>query len=66
MHPAHDDSDRPPRLLPTIVVGGVVAFVALTFVSWVIGTVLAALRTAVVLAVIVAVVWAVAGSRSRR
>ena len=50
--------ERPPRLLPTLVLGGIVLFAALTVVGWVIGAVMAALRAVVLLVVVAAAVWA--------
>lgn len=50
--------ERPPRLLPTLVVGGIVCFAALTVLGWVIGAVMAALRAIALLVVVVAAVWA--------
>ncbi len=50
-------------LVPRILIGGVILFVALTVIGWVVGTVLAVLRSLLVVAVIAAVVWAVLASR---
>ena len=50
--------ERPPRLLPTLVVGGIVCIVALTVIGWVVGAVIAAVRAIVLLVVVVAAVWA--------
>lgn len=50
-------------LIPRIVVGGIVVFVALTVLGWVVGAILAVLRTLLGVAVVVAVVWAVLASR---
>jgi hypothetical protein len=62
-----DDRTEPPAwsagLVPRLVVGGVVVFVALTVIGWVVGAILAVLRTLVVVAVIAAVVWAVFATR---
>ena len=49
--------ERPPRLLPTLLVGGVAVIVALTVIGWVVGAVLAALRALVVVAVVVLAGW---------
>lgn len=62
-----DDRTEPPSwsagLVPRIVVAGVVIFVALTVIGWVVGTILAVLRTLLVVGVIAAVVWAVVAAR---
>ncbi len=50
-------------LVPRILIGGVILFVGLTVIGWVVGTVLAVLRSLLVVAVIAAVVWAVLASR---
>ena len=50
--------ERPPRLLPTLLVGGVAVIVALTVIGWVVGAVLAAVRALVVVAVVVLAGWA--------
>jgi hypothetical protein len=57
--------ERPPRILPTLVVGAVGIFVALTVIGWIIGAVLAALRAALVVVVVVGVIWMLLG-RGRR
>jgi hypothetical protein len=65
VHPRASDEGRP-RILPTIVVGGLALFAALTVIGWIVGAVLAALRAMVVLAIVVAAVWVlVAGRRER-
>lgn len=61
-----DRTEPPARtmgLVPRIVVAGVVLFAALTVIGWVVGTVLAVLRSLLVVAVIVAAAWAVLASR---
>ena len=64
---AMDDRTEPNApslgLVPRLVIGGVIVFAALTVIGWVVGAVLAVLRTLVVVAVIAAVVWAVFASR---
>ena len=50
--------ERPPRLLPTLLVGGLAVIVALTVIGWVVGAVLAALRALVIVAVVVLAGWA--------
>ena len=55
--------ERPPRILPTLVLGAVGIFAVLTVIGWVIGAVLAALRAALVVVVVGAVIWAVVASR---
>lgn len=65
MLPYDQRPERPPRILPTLVVGAVGVFVVLTVIGWVVGAVLAALRTALVVIVIVGVIWALLGSRRR-
>ena len=50
-------------LVPRILIGGVILFVGLTVIGWVVGTVFAVLRSLLVVAVIAAVVWAVLASR---
>lgn len=62
-----DDRTEPPAwsagLVPRLVIGGIVVFVALTVLGWVVGAVLAVLRTLVVVAVLAAVIWAVLAAR---
>ena len=65
MLPYEQRPERPPRLLPTLVIGAVGVFVALTVIGWVVGAVLAALRTALVVLAIVGVIWLLLGSRRR-
>lgn len=60
------DDDRPPRLLPSLVLFVVGAIVVLMLVSWVIGTVFAILRLVFVVGVAVAVIWAIMASRADR
>lgn len=62
-----DDRTEPPTwsagLVPKIVLAGIVVFVALTVIGWIVGAVLAVLRTLAVVAVVGAVVWAVLAAR---
>ena len=62
-HPAHE---RPPRILPSLILFGVGALVVVTIVGWVIGAVLAAVRVLLVVALVLAVIWALASMRSDR
>lgn len=64
--PASPGPERPPRILPTLILGGLAVVVALTVLGWVIGAVLAVLRGLVVVAVAVAVIWAVLAARADR
>lgn len=58
--------ERPPRILPTLILGGVALIVAITVLGWVIGAVLAVVRLVLVVGVAVAVIWAVLAMRSDR
>lgn len=62
-----DDRTEPPTwsagLVPRLVLGGIALFVALTVIGWIVGAVLAVLRTLIVVAVVVGVVWAVLAAR---
>lgn len=55
--------ERPPRILPTLILGAVGVFAALTVVGWVIGAIVSALRTAVVVVALGAIIWALVSSR---
>lgn len=67
-YPRAVTSPSPPRsgssLVPKIVVGAVVAFVALTVLGWVVGTIISVLRFLAVVVVVVAVIWALLAMRS--
>lgn len=62
-----DDRTEPPTwsagLVPRIVLAGIVVFVALTVLGWIVSAALAVLRTLAVLAVVGAVLWAVLAAR---
>lgn len=62
-----DDRTEPPTwrsgIVPRIAVAGVVLFLALTVIGWLVGAILAVLRTLLVVAVIAAVLWTVLSSR---
>lgn len=58
--------DRPPRLLPALVLFGVAVVVGLTVLGWVIGAILSIVRLIVIVVVAVLVVWAIASARSDR
>lgn len=64
---AVDDRTEPPKrstgLLPRILIAGIVVFVALTVIGWVVGAVIAVLRTLAVIVVVAAIIWAVLASR---
>lgn len=53
------DTDRPPRLLPYLVLLGVGAVLAFMVLGWVIGAVFSILRTVILAVIVVAVIWAV-------
>ncbi|MDZ7675515.1 MAG: hypothetical protein U5K30_10660 [Acidimicrobiales bacterium] len=53
------DGERPPRLLPHLVLWGVSAVLAFMVLGWVIGAVFSILRTVILTVIVVAVVWAV-------
>ncbi|WP_436794878.1 hypothetical protein [Actinospongicola halichondriae] len=60
------DVERPPRILPSLVLMIVGVLVALAVVGWVIGAVLSLLRLLFVVGVAVAIIWAIVASRSDR
>lgn len=50
--------------MPKILIGGVVAFVAVTVLGWIVGAILSVLRFLAIVAVVVGVVWALLAMRS--
>jgi hypothetical protein len=62
-----DDRTEPPTwtsgLVPKIVLAGVVVFVALTIIGWIVGAIIAVLRTLAIVAVVIGVIWAVFAAR---
>jgi len=50
-------------LVPKIVLGGVVVFVALTVLGWIIGAIISVLRFLAVVVVVLAVIWALLAVR---
>ncbi|HEU5084580.1 MAG TPA: hypothetical protein VFU14_14650 [Acidimicrobiales bacterium] len=51
-------------LVPKIVIGAVVVFVALTVLGWIVGAIISVLRFLAVVVVVVAVIWALLAMRS--
>lgn len=51
-------------LLPKVVIGGVVVFVALTVLGWIVGAIISVLRFLAVVVVVVAVIWALLAARA--
>lgn len=58
--------EKPPRILPTLILVGVALILAITVLGWVIGAVLAVVRFVLVVAVAVAVIWAILAIRGDR
>ena len=61
--PGSPAPERPPRILPALILYGVGALVLLTVLGWVIGAVLSILRFVVLAGIAVAVIWAIASLR---
>lgn len=59
------DVERPPRILPSLVLGVVGVVVALMIVGWIIGTIFSLLKMAFVVGAAIAVIWAIMASRTR-
>lgn len=59
------DVDRPPRILPSLVLSVVGVLVALMFLGWIVGTIVAVVKFALVVGAAIAVIWAVMASRTR-
>lgn len=60
------DAERPPRILPSLVLTAVGVVVGLMVLWWVVGAIFSLLRLVFVVGVAVAVIWAVLASRSGR
>lgn len=62
-----DDRTEPPTwisgLVPKIVLAGIVVFVALTVIGWIVGAIISVLRTLAIVAVVIGVIWAVFAAR---
>lgn len=59
------DVERPPRILPTLVLTVVGVIVAFMVVGWIIGAIFSLLRFLFVVGVVVLVLWAILSSRRR-
>lgn len=64
--PASPTDESPPRILPTLVLGGVALLVLITVVGWVIGAILSILRLILLVVVAAAVIWAIVAGRGDR
>lgn len=60
------DVDRPPRLMPSLVLAVVGVIVALMIVGWIIGAIFSLLKFVFVVGAALAVIWAILSSRLRR
>lgn len=62
-----DDRTEPPTwisgLVPKVVLAGIVVFVALTVIGWIVGAIISVLRTLAIVAVVIGVIWAVFAAR---
>ena len=50
-------------LVPRLIIGGLILFVAITVIGSIVGAILAVVRTVLIVAVVAAVLWAVLASR---
>lgn len=60
------DVERPPRLLPSLVLAVVGVIAALVVLSWIVGAIFSILKFVVLVGGAIAVIWAVLASRSDR
>lgn len=60
------DVERPPRILPSLVLWVVGAIVAVMVFWWVVGAIFSLLKMLFVVGAALAVIWAILASRSRR
>ena len=60
------DAERPPRVLPSLVLFVVGVIVALMVLGWIVGAIFSILKFALLVGGAVAVIWAVLASRSNR
>lgn len=51
-------------LVPKLVIGGVVVFVALTVLGWIVGAIISVLRLLAIVVVVGGVIWALLAMRS--
>ncbi|MDE0803374.1 MAG: hypothetical protein OSA99_08625 [Acidimicrobiales bacterium] len=60
------DVERPPRLLPSLVLTVVGIIAALVVLSWIVGAVFSILKFVLLVGGAIAVIWAVLASRANR
>ncbi len=60
------DVERPPRILPSLVLAVVGVIVALMVVGWIIGAIFSLLKLVFIVGAALAVIWAIMSSRTRR
>lgn len=64
--PGSPAPERPPRILPSLILFGVGALVVIMIIGWVIGVIMAAVRFLLIVGIVVAAIWAIASMRSNR